>query len=221
MNNAIFVDTWALLALANRRDSFHSTASICYESIVERSFSLVITDYVLDETITALFKEVRFDEATKFIQALLEAGDSGQIVLEMIDEERFRSAWLLRKIYRDKPDFSFTDLSSFVVMKELRITRRLLEIFTTNRRALDSRSCQSGEMMDVGQPVHNALSLPPNLLRNLLHQCIPILLGHSYHPKTAANLLGQTVIGPLVKHHQHGFWRSDGLLYRSDEPAAG
>ena len=119
MNNAIFVDTWALLALANRRDSFHSIASICYESIAERSFSLVTTDYVLDETITALFKEVRFDEATKFIQALLEAADSGQIVLEWIDEERFRSAWLLRKIYRDKPDFSFTDLSSFVVMKEL------------------------------------------------------------------------------------------------------
>jgi predicted nucleic acid-binding protein len=82
MNNAIFVDTWALLALANRRDSFHSIASICYESIAERSFSLVTTDYVLDETITALFKEVRFDEATKFIQALLEAADSGQIVLE-------------------------------------------------------------------------------------------------------------------------------------------
>ena len=122
MNNAIFVDTWALLALANRRDSFHNIASICYESIVERSFSLVTTDYVLDETITALFKEVRFNEAAKFIQALLEATDSGQIVLERIDEERFRSAWLLRKIYRDKPDFSFTDLSSFVVMKELSIT---------------------------------------------------------------------------------------------------
>lgn len=123
MNNAIFADTWALLALANRRDRFHSVASICYESIVERSFSLVISDYVLDETITALFKEVRFDEAAKFVQALLEAADSGQIVFERIDEERFRSAWLLRKIYRDKQDISFTDLSSFVVMKELGITK--------------------------------------------------------------------------------------------------
>lgn len=54
MNNAIFVDTWAFLALANRRDSFHSIASICYESIMEKSFSLVISDYVLDEMITAL-----------------------------------------------------------------------------------------------------------------------------------------------------------------------
>lgn len=66
---------------------------------------------------------VRFDEAAKFVQALLEAADSGQIALERIDEERFRSAWLLRKIYRDKQDVSFTDLSSFVVMKELGITK--------------------------------------------------------------------------------------------------
>ena len=68
-------------------------------------------------------KKSRFDEATKFIQAILDATYSGQIILERIDEERFRSAWLLRKIYRDKPDFSFTDLSSFVVMKELGITK--------------------------------------------------------------------------------------------------
>ena len=44
------------------------------------------------------------------------------MILKRIDEDRFKSSWLLRKIYRDKSNISFTDLTSFVVMKELGIT---------------------------------------------------------------------------------------------------
>jgi len=40
-----------------------------------------------------------------------------------IDEERFNYAWMLRNVYRDKADMSFTDLTSFVLMKELNISR--------------------------------------------------------------------------------------------------
>ncbi len=59
----------------------------------------------------------------KFIETLLEAIKEGQISLKMIDAELFSSAWLLRRIYRDKPDISFTDLTSFVVMRDLGIVR--------------------------------------------------------------------------------------------------
>ncbi len=38
-------------------------------------------------------------------------------------EERFNYAWMLRNVYRDKADMSFTDLTSFVLMKELNISR--------------------------------------------------------------------------------------------------
>jgi predicted nucleic acid-binding protein len=88
----------------------------------KRDYSLVISDYVLDETITALFKSAKFGDAVRFIQSLINATNSGQIVLKRIDEERFNSSWMLRRIYRDKSDISFTDLTSFVVMKELGIT---------------------------------------------------------------------------------------------------
>ena len=39
--------------------------------------------------------------------------------------ERFSAAWRLRLRYHDKPRISFTDLTSFVVMRELRLQRVL------------------------------------------------------------------------------------------------
>ena len=45
----------------------------------------------------------------------------GLLDIECIHPERFRRAWRLRLQYHDKPRISFTDLSSFVVMRELRI----------------------------------------------------------------------------------------------------
>lgn len=123
MSDAIFADTWALLALANRKDSFHSIVTRTYETILENAFQLVISDYILDETITALFKNARFDDAAKFIETMMDAISAGQIIIERIDEDKFDSAWQLRKIYRDKPDISFTDLTSFVVMRECGIKR--------------------------------------------------------------------------------------------------
>ncbi len=83
---------------------------------------MVTSDYVLDEVITSLFKRVNFDGA-QFIEALISDAKTEQISLERIDEERFNYAWMLRNVYRDKADMSFTDLTSFVLMKELNISR--------------------------------------------------------------------------------------------------
>jgi len=121
MNEFIFVDTWAFLALANINDNYHSIALGVYKGMHEKGCRIVTSDYVLDEAITALFKNAKFDGASQFIEALLGAINIGQIALERIDEDRFSEAWLLRKIYQDKPDISFTDLTSFVIMRELDI----------------------------------------------------------------------------------------------------
>ncbi|MCK9441941.1 MAG: PIN domain-containing protein [Methanothrix sp.] len=123
INRSIFVDSWAWLALANRRDSWHQAAAKGYEQIEADGWLLVTSDYVLDEVITSLFKRVNFDGALKFIEALISDAKADQICLERIDEERFNYAWMLRNVYRDKADMSFTDLTSFVLMKELNISR--------------------------------------------------------------------------------------------------
>jgi predicted nucleic acid-binding protein len=45
------------------------------------------------------------------------------VVIERIDPQRFDNAWKLRLRYKDKPKVSFTDLTSFVVMRENHIRR--------------------------------------------------------------------------------------------------
>lgn len=118
----IFLDSWAFLALANRRDAHHKAAVKFYEEIRIDGYMIVTSDYILDEVITSLFKTVSFQGAQKFVEALLIDIRERQIILEKIDDNRFNYAWLLRGIYQDKPDISFTDLTSFVLMKELNIS---------------------------------------------------------------------------------------------------
>ena len=118
-DRSIFIDSWAFLALANRKDSYHQRAVCGYEEIKEEDDRMVTSDYVLDEVITSLFKKVNFDGALKFVEAIFLDIKKEQIHLEKIDDERFNYAWLLRSVYRDKPDISFTDLTSFVVMRDL------------------------------------------------------------------------------------------------------
>jgi len=107
IDRSIFVDSWAWLALANKRDSWHQVAARGYEQIKADGWFLVTSDYVLDEVITSLFKRVNFDGALRFIEALISDVKTEQISLERIDEERFNYAWMLRNVYRDKADMSF------------------------------------------------------------------------------------------------------------------
>lgn len=68
-----------------------------------------------------MFNRVNFYGAVQFIEALLSATKMEQLEVQWINEPRFNSAWSLRGKYDDKPDISFTDLTSFVIMKELGI----------------------------------------------------------------------------------------------------
>ena len=119
MDEFVFVDTWAWLALSNRKDVHHELAKKSYEEIKIVGYRLVTSDYVLDEVITALFRNVAFASAVQFIESLFTAINDNQIKLERITETRFKVAWSLRKKYQDKPDISFTDFTSFVLMQEL------------------------------------------------------------------------------------------------------
>jgi len=123
MAELVFVDTWAWLALSNRKDVHHELARKSYDEIKTAGYRLVTSDYVLDEVITALFRNVTFANAVQFVESLFAAINGNQIKLERITEARFKVAWSLRKRYQDKPDISFTDLTSFVLMQELVINK--------------------------------------------------------------------------------------------------
>ncbi len=67
-------------------------------------------------------------QAQAFVQAALGACDKGVHQLIHVSPEQFRLAWDLRQKYRDKPEISFVDFTSFVVMRDLGMS----EVFTGN-----------------------------------------------------------------------------------------
>jgi predicted nucleic acid-binding protein len=75
----------------------------------------------LDETFTILFRRLPADRAKGAGGLLREMGRKGLLRVESIGAERFEKIVQLRFELLDKPDISFTDLSSMVAMEELGI----------------------------------------------------------------------------------------------------
>jgi predicted nucleic acid-binding protein len=124
---SIFVDTWGWAALGHRRDPHHERVEQVFERFHAESVPLVTSDYVLDELITLLYRREVVREATRFAETLFSAVERGELVVVRVTAERFQSAWLLRKRFRDKPRISFTDLTSMAIMKEQGIRQVLTD----------------------------------------------------------------------------------------------
>ena len=86
---------------------------------------LITTDFVVDETLTLIRLRLGLAPAEIWWRQI---DGSTRLRWERIDSNRFEKARTLFFQYRDK-DFSFTDCTSFTVMRELRLTHAL----TTDR----------------------------------------------------------------------------------------
>lgn len=122
---SLFIDTWGWIVLADKKDPAFEKVSAFYHSEKQQNSLLITTDYILDELITFLYAKVPVHLAHSYIQSILDSIAKGFIRMERIGTDRFEKTWELRKQYKDHPRISFTDLSSFVVMTELKITRAL------------------------------------------------------------------------------------------------
>ena len=111
----LFVDTAGWMALADSADPRHEDCRSARDGWLLRGGSLVSTDFVLDETLTLIRMRLGIEAAMRWWDQV-EA--SRRLRWEWIDPERAEKArrWFFR--WRDK-DFSFTDCSSFVVMRDL------------------------------------------------------------------------------------------------------
>lgn len=119
----VFFDTWGWLAIAHRDDQRHDQATTLYREFLLSGGVPLSTDYILAETISLL--RARTAGTERFIDGLLAAERSGKVKIERIGEERWEAAWKLSKKFGDRPEISFVDFTSFVVMKELKITEAL------------------------------------------------------------------------------------------------
>ena len=122
---AIFVDTAGWTACADEADPAHSGAVSARDRWLEQGGILITTDYVLDETLTLLRFRLGLNAAETW-WAQIEG--SSRLRWESIGAQRADAARAIFFRYRDK-DFSFTDCTSFVVMRELRVR----EALTTDR----------------------------------------------------------------------------------------
>lgn len=127
MLEPVFIDTWGWVALGQRKEPRHEDVTKLYQSLRARHIPTYTSDYVLDEVITLLFRREPFDQAVRFLEAILAAAHQGYLSLVRITPEYFTEAWDLRRRFQDKPRISYTDLTSMVIMRDLRINRVLTE----------------------------------------------------------------------------------------------
>jgi len=121
MKRPYFFDSWGWIAVVDRKDPYHETAKSFYQEYVQEGGIPITTDYILDEVFTVLRRRVKHAVVVTFGEAIFEAVRVQKLRLEVIDTRRREKAWELFKKYQDKPDISFTDFTSFVVMSELKI----------------------------------------------------------------------------------------------------
>lgn len=113
----LFVDTSGLYALADRHDPVRALAQKCVAARLSAGARLILTDYVLDEACT-LAKARAGSQAAMRLLELVQA--SVGFRMEWVGPDRFEAA---KAYFRKHADhgYSFTDCTSFVVMRELRL----------------------------------------------------------------------------------------------------
>jgi len=126
--NRLFVDTGAWDALADDVDSNHELA-LLYRDEIMGQYKLVTTNYVLDELYTLLLLNIGYQPTIRFKQQLDLLIKAGILEVDLISEEIEGEAWKIFEQYNLDKRWSFTDCTSYVVMKRLSIT----EVFAFDR----------------------------------------------------------------------------------------
>ena len=113
----LFVDTTFWVARFNRRDKHHREAAALFHELSEGkwgNFRLVTSDYVFDETVTAVLARTRNHAIAERVGRAVR--DSEAVRLAYIGPAGFEAAWVLFTERADK-EWSFTDCTSFVLME--------------------------------------------------------------------------------------------------------
>ena len=121
----VFVDTAGWMACADAADVSHAACAEARDQALQTGHLLVTSDFVVDETLTLLRRRLGMAAAATWWQ---QVNGSPRVTWQRVDAARFDRARELFFRYSDKA-FSFTDCTSFVVMRELRLTKAL----TTDR----------------------------------------------------------------------------------------
>lgn len=110
--NRLFVDTSAWFAYANRADPDHQRI---VEALSGFEGRLLTSNFVFDETVTLCAYRLGRETAVKVGEAILDPAVTELLRITAGDEG---DSWALFRRRRDPP-YSFTDCTSFVLMRRL------------------------------------------------------------------------------------------------------
>jgi len=114
-NRTVFIDTSTHFAIANAKDVDHKAANKFLKELGQDKVTLLVTNFIIDETYTLMLRKLGREKAIDYIEALYK---STEIV--RISEDDEKRAWKIILRQEDK-DFSYTDATSFAVMERLGI----------------------------------------------------------------------------------------------------
>lgn len=120
MKRFILFDTSVLCALNNPKDQYTAIATQLSKKVNEAKLLPVTTDYVIDEASTLLLTRARsgFLYANNLLENVIE---SNLFEVIWINKQKFYAAVKVFKRFNQDKRWSFTDCTSYVVMKELGI----------------------------------------------------------------------------------------------------
>lgn len=113
----VLVDTSGWVALFVENDKNHKKALAIFEEIKNSKALIYTSDYCVDETITTILVRGNHKQSVLAGEALF---TSKIIKIVYVCPDYLQAAWELYQKYKDKM-FSFTDVTSFVIMQDLNI----------------------------------------------------------------------------------------------------
>ncbi|MGH2498811.1 MAG: type II toxin-antitoxin system VapC family toxin [Candidatus Limnocylindria bacterium] len=117
---AVVVDTGAWIALLNRRDPLHPSASAHLDRLRSDGARLVTTNYVIDETATRLRYGAGLAAAVRFKEVVDAARKSAALRVAWIDPRIEARAWAVLEEYADI-GLGLTDATTAAVARAHRI----------------------------------------------------------------------------------------------------
>lgn len=115
----VFIDSSGYSSLYNRKDNFHLEAKSRALEIFGKKIPAVTSNYVIDETLTNLLARIGYKVALQFGKRIFEENHAIEII--RVDENLEKQAWQVFKKYNKDKNWSFTDCTSFVIMKSMGI----------------------------------------------------------------------------------------------------
>lgn len=115
----IFIDSGLFKALIDLKDDFHLEGTAIWSKLEKDNSKLVTTNFVLDESFTLIRSRRGLKLALEFRDFLIRSYQVLEVTRVTIEDEAGVWAWF----EQDWSHLSYTDCTSFAVMKRLGIKR--------------------------------------------------------------------------------------------------